>query len=117
MRKLLQVAILGACVVCGKSGAYVLTGSDVYRLMDGSAEDNAFVVGYVQGFSEAWGTYEVGLEESGVPPLLFCIPDGIKAGQKVETYKAYLRRNPGKRSEPAGFLLPLAMREKWPCKN
>ena len=79
MRKLLQVAILGACVVCGKSGAYVLTGSDVYRLMDGSAEDKAFVVGCVQGFSEAWGTYEVGLEESGVPPLLFCIPDGIKA--------------------------------------
>ncbi|MBI2725425.1 MAG: hypothetical protein HYX42_04165 [Polaromonas sp.] len=88
------------------SGGF-LTGQELYA----RGSDDAFVVGYIAGISDA----DRGAAKRMRPAS--CIPNGVSLGQMIDVTWKYLRDNPSTRHEPAAFLVREAMIASWPCST
>jgi hypothetical protein len=53
----------------------------------------------------------------GAGQPLYCTPEGVTLGQKVDVVVAYLEENPSRRHERTSALALTAFKKAWPCKE
>ena len=108
-----------------KSTNYVFTGADMYESCThaltgldrtGEYDDHRFGVcaGYIAGIVD-FHTVATTVESLNVD--MFCLPKNITTAQVIRDVTQYLEDNPEKHHDLAAYLVVLALRYAYPCRQ
>lgn len=96
-----------------------MTGNSLWELCSADEDDEigAIYVGRCNG-------YIIGVVDAAkvIPELegaksSICTPIGLTQGQAQDVVKLYVKNNPDKRHWAASFLVVMALKSSWACKN
>jgi hypothetical protein len=91
------LALLGSSASAGPA-SYVFSGSDIYEACTHA----------VQGLEK---------RVESLPVAMFCLPPGITTARVIRDVTAYLEANGAKLHDLAAYLVILALREAYPCRE
>jgi hypothetical protein len=88
------------------ANAQYINGNKLFSEMNSSSlSDKNFALGYVLGVVDSYDDE------------LFCIPNGVNAGQLRDIVQQYLARNAKDRHLHGGALVAIALMDVYPCKK
>ena len=122
---LVAVIMLVGSQVYAKSSNYVFTGKDMYESCThalagldrtGAYDDHRFGVcaGYIAGIVDF---HTVATTVESLPIDMFCLPKNITTAQVIRDVTQYLEDNPEKHHDLAAYLVVLALRNAYPCRQ
>jgi len=122
---LVVLFVLAGSHASAKSSNYVFTGQDIYESCrhalagldkTGEYDDHRFGVcaGYIAGIVDF---HTVATTVESLPFDMFCLPKNITTAQVIRAVTQFLAGNPGKHSDLAAYLVILALREAYPCRE
>ena len=129
MKRLSALLFVFFILVCSHASAqspnFVFTGKEMYesfthvlKRLDrtGEYDDHRFGVcaGYIAGIVDF---HTVATTEESLSADMFCLPPKISTAQVIRSVPQYLEDNPGKHHEQAAYLVILALREAYHCKE
>ena len=129
MKRLSALLFVFFILVCSHASAqssnFVFTGKEMYESCThalkgldraGEFDDHRFGVcaGYIAGIADF---HTVATTVESLSSEMFCLPPKISTAQAIRSVTQYLEDNPGKHHELAAYLVILALREAYPCKE
>lgn len=118
------LALLGSSASAGPA-SYVFSGSDIYEACThavqglektGEYDEHRFGVcaGFIAGIIDF---HTVAARVESFPVAMFCLPPGITTAQVIRDVTAYLEANGARLHDLAAYLVILALREAYPCRE
>ena len=129
MKRLSALLFVFFILVCSHASAqssnFVFTGKEMYESCThalkgldrtGEYDDHRLGVctGYIAGIVDI---HTVATTVESLSAGMFCLPPKISTAQVIRSVPQYLEDNPGKYHELAAYLVILALREVYPCKE
>jgi len=108
-----------------ESSNYVFTGKEIYESCthaikgldrSGDYDNHRFGVcaGYIAGIIDF---HTVATTVESLPVDMFCLPPQISTAEVIRQVKQYLENYPDRHHDLAAYLVILALREVYPCKE
>lgn len=118
------LALLGSNASAGPA-SYVFTGNDIYEACTeavrglektGEYDEHRFGVcaGFIAGIVDF---HTVATRVESLPVAMFCLPAGITTARVIRDVTAYLEANQARLHDLAAYLMILALREAYPCRE
>jgi hypothetical protein len=129
MKRLSALLVVFFTLVCShvsaESSNFVFTGKEMYESCNhalkgldrtGKYDDHRFGVcaGYIAGIVDF---HTMATTVQSLSADMFCLPPQISTAQVIRSVTQYLEDNPGKHHDLAAYLVILALREGYPCKE
>ena len=129
MKKLSILLALLPALLCSNARAgpagYVFNGNDIYEACTdavrglertGEYDEHRFGVcaGFIAGIVDF---HTVAARVESLPVAMFCLPAGISTARVIRDVTAYLEANQARLHDLAAYLVILALREAYPCRE
>ncbi|AGA11066.1 hypothetical protein HR059_24410 (plasmid) [Sinorhizobium meliloti WSM1022] len=104
----MKIAALASAgiLMAAVSDAQASNGIDIERWCE---NDPAVALAYIEGIIDAYAT--VG------PPIDYCLPKGATYGDVRDAVCKWVSNYPEERHRAGALLVPVALREAWPCNG